>query len=100
MMFKNKVTLILDYDNGQSETVCFNLPDYRREENPFENPIFDLTGKQSIANVSFQETPPSLRSYILKHRDAVANRISEEITKFLLDKMAAKDTVNGYTKED
>lgn len=93
------ITIEINYNHGQSRAAI----DLKREDirEFFGSPIRECTNPISIANVLIADpTPKHLRLRQLKDREAFAAFISEQLIEFLLNHMAANDTVNGYRSNE
>lgn len=99
----HKITLAINYGYFPSanERSCFDIQIPSEDFEPFNIPIERLSGVTSMQEVMFfRPTPESEIKTIMKNRKEVAKRISEEMTEFLLNQMAKKDTMDGYTKDE
>lgn len=94
----NKISLSIDYyGTRHTTTVSFDIEKYSRHEEVFQVSYNEGSAAMpAMEQIAFEITPQIEIALILKNRKAVAKRIAEEMTEFLLNQMAARDTKNGY----
>ena len=97
-MNKSKVKLRIDLDYGlETESVCFDIENHSHQERVFEETLsLCRDGADVATRMLCAETPSDQKQYILDNRKRVAVVIANEMVDFLLEQMAAKDTMNGY----
>lgn len=91
-----EITLSIDYKyfRHMSERACFDISHMSHEHKAFIRPIERISGSSVAERLAFRPTPEAEIIAIMKNRKEVAERIASEMTEFLLNQMAKKDTLD------